>query len=303
MIIFRVVLIAIFLLSVGSVPTNANPSFSKVVVFGDSNVDSGEAQENSLYNLSDGLFNGPPNVGGRNCNGPVVVEYVADILGVPLLDYGVSGARTGFTNLVYDFVPIPAVQFTGVLSQINMFKETLRNNKADSQALYIYWAGSNDLFGATADDVPERVNTALDNIETALKTLTDLGARYILIATRTIRPEYYSENNVNGMVLNGRLRTLLQDLNEELKANILIFEAFDQITDMTYNPAAYGFVETTDLCILTPACVDNPIVSDTYITWDAAHKTTRTHEVMAYELVIQAENMRKGKGLGVHSIK
>ena len=303
MIIFRVVLIAILILSIGSVPTNANPSFSKVVVFGDSNVDSGEAQENSLYNLSGGIFNGPPNVGGRNCNGPVVVEYVADILGVPLLDYGVSGARTGLTNLVYDFVPIAAIQFTGVLSQIDMFKETLHNNKADSQALYIYWAGSNDLFGATVDDVPERVNTALDNIETALKTLTDLGARYILVATRTIRPEYYSENNVNGMVLNGRVRTLVQDLNEELKANIKIFEAFDLITDMTYNAAAYGFVETTDLCISIPDCVDNPIISDTYITWDAAHKTTRTHEVMAYELVIQAENMRKGKGLGVHSIK
>lgn len=303
MIIFRVVLIAIFILSFGSVPTHASPSFSKVIVFGDSNVDSGEAQENSLYNLSGGIFNGPPNVGGRSCNGPVVVEYVAEILGVPLLDYGVGGARTGLTNLVYDFFPIPAVQFTGVLSQINMFKETLSNNKADSQALYIYWAGSNDLFGATADDVSERVNTALDNIEDALKTLTDLGARYILVATRTIRPEYYSENNVNGMVLNGRLRTLVQDLNEELKASIQIFEAFDLITDMTYNPTDYGFVETTDLCISNPACVDNPNVSDTYITWDAAHKTTRTHEVLAYELVIQAENMRKGKGLGVHSIK
>ena len=303
MIIFRVVLIAIFILSIGSVPTHANPSFSAVIVFGDSNVDSGEAQENSLYNLSGGIFNGPPNVGGRNCNGPVVVEYVADILGVSLLDFGVSGARTGLTNLVYDFVPIAAIQFTGVLSQIDMFKETLRNNKADSQALYIYWAGSNDLFGATPDDVSARVSTALDNIETALKTLTDLGARYILVATRTIRPEYYSENNVNGMVLNGRLRTLVQDLNEELKASIQIFEAFDLITDMTYNPAAYGFVETTDLCISNPACIDNPIVSDTYITWDAAHKTTRTHEVLANELVIQAEIMRKGKGLGVHSVK
>lgn len=303
MVIFRVVLIAIFILSFGSVPTHASPSFSKVIVFGDSNVDSGEAQENSLYNLSGGIFNGPPNFGGRNCNGPVVVEYVAEILGVPLLDYGVGGARTGLTNLVYDFFPIPAVQFTGVLSQINMFKETLSNNKADSQALYIYWAGSNDLFGATADDVSETVNTALDNIEDALKTLTDLGARYILVATRTIRPEYYSENNVNGMVLNGRLRTLVQDLNEELKASIQIFEAFDLITDMTYNPTDYGFVETTDLCISNPACVDSPTVSDTYITWDAAHKTTRTHEVLAYELVIQAENMRKGKGLGVHSIK
>jgi phospholipase/lecithinase/hemolysin len=303
MIILRIVFITIIMLSIGSVPTNANPSFSKVVVFGDSNVDSGEAQEGSLYNLSGGILNGPPNVGGRNCNGPVVVEYVADMLGVPLVDYGVSGARTGLTNLVYDFVAIPGVQYTGVLSQINMFKESLGNKKADSQALYVYWGGSNDLFGATADNLLERVNTALDNIKTALTILTDLGARYILVATRTIRPEYYDENNVNGVVFNGRLRTLVQRLNEELKANIQIFEAFDLITDMTYNPEAYGFVETTDLCISIPACVDNPNVSDTYITWDAAHKTTRTHEVMAYELVFQAQNIRKGKGLGVHSIK
>ena len=142
MIILRIVFITIIMLSIGSVPTNANPSFSKVVVFGDSNVDSGEAQEGSLYNLSGGILNGPPNVGGRNCNGPVVVEYVADMLGVPLVDYGVSGARTGLTNLVYDFVAIPGVQYTGVLSQINMFKESLGNKKADSQALYVYWSGT-----------------------------------------------------------------------------------------------------------------------------------------------------------------
>ena len=46
-----------------------------------------------------GLIPGPPNVGGRSCNGPVVVEYVAAMLKAPLENYGVGGARTGETNM------------------------------------------------------------------------------------------------------------------------------------------------------------------------------------------------------------
>ena len=294
MIILRVMLIAIISLVIGSLPVYADGSFSQVVVFGDSNVDAGEAQEGSLFNLSGGLFPGPPNVGGRSCNGPVVVEYVAEMLRVPLVGYGVGGARTDETNVVFDFIPLPQFEFTGVLSQLQTFIDSLGKKKADSRALYVYWAGSNDLFGATPNDLPPRVDAALENVETALTALTNLGARYILVATRTIRPEYYDENNVNGVILNARLRILVQRLNEELKAKIQIFEAFDLITDMTYNPSEYGFVETTARCAFDPDCANNPEVGATYITWDDAHKTTRVHEIMAEALVFQALKLRRG---------
>ena len=72
--ILRTAFLVLLMLLICSVPTYAGPCFSKVIVFGDSNVDSGAENDRSLYNLTGGLIPGPPNVGGRNCNGPVVVE-------------------------------------------------------------------------------------------------------------------------------------------------------------------------------------------------------------------------------------
>jgi phospholipase/lecithinase/hemolysin len=65
---------------------------------------------------------------------------------------------------------------------------------------------------------------------------------------------------------------------------------------MTYNPDAYGFVETTARCIENQACIDDPNVSNTYITWDDAHKTTRVHQIMAEALVAQALDMKGNRG-------
>jgi cholinesterase len=299
----RLMFLIIISLVIGTFPTYADPSFSKVIVFGDSNVDSGEAQEGSLYNLTYGYINGPPNVGGRSCNGPVVVEYVAEMLKVQLEDYGVGGATTGLKSylpLVYPNILsyFPLIEYTGVLSQINKFQVLLGNKNADSHALYIYWAGSNDLINATPDNLFSKINTALANIETALITLTNLGARYIVVATRTVRTDYSSQNNINGIIFNARLRIIVNNLSEHFKANIQIFEAFDLTTEMTYNADLYGFTQTTALCINNNACISTPAISDTYISWDDVHKTTKVHKLMAEDLVFQALNMIKDNGLG-----
>jgi phospholipase/lecithinase/hemolysin len=65
---------------------------------------------------------------------------------------------------------------------------------------------------------------------------------------------------------------------------------------MTYNPDAYGFVETTARCASNPDCIEDPAVSDTYITWDDAHKTTRAHQIMAEALAAQALDMKGNRG-------
>ena len=76
----------------GSSPAWASP-YDSVVVFGDSNVDNGNlAAAAAKLGIT---VNPPPNYGGRNNNGPVVVEYLAQDLGIPLQDYAFSGATTG----------------------------------------------------------------------------------------------------------------------------------------------------------------------------------------------------------------
>ncbi len=302
MVCFRI-LFFLFLLIAWTAPVYGDPSFSRLIVFGDSNTDSGAADEGSISDITGGVVNGPPNVGGRSCNGPVVVEYAAEMLGVPLENYSVAGAMTGARNIIVYALPdlyaaFPQVEFTGVLSQLALFEEELDGKKADKKALYVYWAGSNDLVGATSETLKEKTDTALDNMEAALTRLSELGARRILVASRTTRPDFSGENNLFGVAFNAAVRLRITELNESLRAKIRIFEAFDLNTHMVHNPDAYGFEEASALCIADPACSTDPVTAAGYAQWDGAHKTTRAHEFMAERLVAQANKMGKNRRRG-----
>ncbi len=269
---------------------------TELVVFGDSNVDMGlaDAEEDSAFYLTDGFSAPYPNVDGRNTNGPVVVEYAAEALDVPLLNFAVSGATTGESNAISTLAPglFPEIENTGVISQIAAYEEFLAGERAGRSTVYVYWAGSNDLLGLSIEQVPAAIGAAMENLEWSLTKLVDLGARQILVATRTVRADYYSEDNVNGVALNTAIRAKVQELDEQLRGNIQVFEAFDYISEMIRNPSDYGFTNTTELCFDDPQCSIDPGMAAEYMLWDAPHKTTRVHEILAEEMVEQVRNMR-----------
>jgi phospholipase/lecithinase/hemolysin len=298
-------LVLVVLVSVAFVSqTNAGDpkKVSGLVVFGDSNVDMGLADpdgDSAYHYIGDfaGLL-APPNVDGRACNGPVVVEYAAESLGVPLSNYAVGGATTGTLNVIALLAPgaFEAAETTGVLNQLAKFEESLVHGRADKRAVYIVWAGSNDLLLASVNPAvfpaPALVDQAIANIDYTVNRLAELGARKILVATRTTRPDLYSEDNINGVLFNSALRVEVEALQNSLKANVQIFEAFDYVTDMMYNPEDYGFTNTTDLCFDAPECNSDPEVAAGYVAWDAPHKTTRVHEILSEIMVDQIYRMR-----------
>lgn len=296
---FNVVLAVLVSVAVVS-QANAGDSkkVSGLVVFGDSNVDMGLADpdgDSAFHYIGDfaGLL-APPNVDGRSCNGPVVVEYAAESLGVPLSNYAVGGATSSTWNVIALLAPnfFPDAEATGVLNQLAKFEESLFDGRADKNAVYVVWAGSNDLLLASAIPAPELVDQAIANIDYTVNRLAGLGARKILVATRTTRPDLYSADNINGVLFNSALRVEVDALQDSLKANVQIFEAFDYITDMMYNPEDYGFTNTTDLCFDNPDCNSDPEVAAGYIAWDAPHKTTRVHEILSEIMVDQIYRMR-----------
>ncbi|MCU0896979.1 MAG: SGNH/GDSL hydrolase family protein [Burkholderiales bacterium] len=280
----RVVCIAFCLLVVGSAPAGAFP-VSQVIVFGDSNVDNG-----NLRALFGPGVNPPPNFGGRNSNGIVVVEYLAAGLGVPLKDFAYSGATTGAPGLS------PLIPNT--LTQIQTYFGTLGGGMADPNALYIYWAGSNDILLATTPPgaLQSKINGAVANIDTALRQLDAKGARHILVATRTPRPDLASVDNQNGIALNAAIKTLVLADDQQLAADIQIYDAYASIEDMVLNPAKYGFTQPTALCINnnpgSDNCANDLSVAAGYINWDAAHKTTRVHQIMAQQIIVQIPEPR-----------
>jgi phospholipase/lecithinase/hemolysin len=261
-------------------PAGATP-FSSVVVFGDSNVDNGNlAALGAQFGVT---INPPPDFGGRNNNGLVVVEYLAQRLGIPLVDLAFSGATTA-ADLGFGLIP-------GTLTQINNYLGT--NGQADPSALYIYWAGSNDLLDLVNNttlptaQIPGAIATAIGNINTGLQDLVDAGATKILVANRTPRDDLTSQDNLNGIAFNSALAADLSAL--PFSADVDLFDDYDLIADMITNPAKYGFVHTlpTDQCIDIPSCADDLTVASQYVFWDDAHKTTAVHSLLADDIIAQ----------------
>ncbi|MDE2430903.1 MAG: SGNH/GDSL hydrolase family protein [Burkholderiales bacterium] len=258
----------------------------RIVVFGDSNVDNG-----NLYKLTGDQLPPPPNWRGRNSNGPNVVEYLAKDVGATLEDYAVSGATTGQLNIVGHFSPALArFAGTGMSWQIGEFIKT--GHPFSDRDVIILWAGSNDIFHQQRNDaglLQLRIAEASANIRGALHRLYGLGARRIVVATRTPREMIGNDNDMNGVDLNRQLRQLVADTHDLPGAHIMVFDAYASVADMMQHPARYGFSENGQLCVVVPACAseryeDGLHVADTYINWDAAHKTTHVHRIMAQQL-------------------
>lgn len=262
---------------VGNSPASAFP-YDSVVVFGDSNVDNGNlAAAAAKLGIT---VNPPPNFGGRNNNGPVVVEYLAASLGVPLQDFAFSGATSGSG--------VTSGLIVNTLSQVTNYLGA-NGGKADPNALYVYWAGSNDLVGVGSDAglLSTRISGAISNLTAAVDNLGAAGAGTILVANRTPRPDPTSQDNLNGVALNTALAAALPGIDEGVAASVPLFDDYSFITDMITNPSKYGFLHTapTDLCFNDSVCSTSSSVASTYVFWDAPHKTTRVHELMASAIV------------------
>lgn len=139
-------------------------SFTDIYVFGDSLSDTG-----NLFAATGGLLPPSPFYSqGRASNDRLWIEYLAEDLGATTTNYAFAGATTGSVNT---FVP----GLIGLEQQITNFQAT--NSFADSDALYVVWAGSNDYLGAgiTNPSVP------VGNLASSIATLADYGAENFLV--------------------------------------------------------------------------------------------------------------------------
>jgi phospholipase/lecithinase/hemolysin len=264
-------------------------AFDSVVAFGDSNVDNGNA---AAAAAALGITIRPyPNYGGRSTNGPVVVEYLAQDLGVPLLDHAYAGATTG--------TGWEAPYILNTLSQVTGYVDA--NGGADPNALYVIWAGSNDLsgVGSDADLLGARIADAVANIAAAVETLSAAGAGTILVADRTPRTSLDDQDNLNGVALNAALAGALPHISEAVSARVALFDDYGLIADMMTNPGGYGFRHTApvDLAIDDPWASTDLAVAATYVFWDAAHKTTRVHELLADAIVQEVASLAPGPAM------
>jgi len=282
-------------------------TFSDVYFFGDSLTDTGNVS--ALYaNVpkppgAPPVIPGPPyDAGGRASNGPVYADVLAAGLGhgadaAPSLlggdNFAYGGARTRYQL----FGP----PFPGIAQQVNGF--VARPGPADSQALYVLWAGSNNLqdiflgrtIDATGAPIPG-VSGSLADVGSLITELYAEGARHLLVPNvsnlglvpRVSQFGPGAQAAATGLVqaYNAGLDQLLDGLEAATPGlDIIRFDSFSFLNQLVANAAARGFTNTTDRCYTGDdtgftgggtVCA-NP---DEYVFWDGIHPTSHTHRLL-----------------------
>jgi phospholipase/lecithinase/hemolysin len=164
--------------------------YSKLVVFGDSMSDTHRFFDYTTKNWGES-DPGPPSYDGRFSDGPVAVEYLAQDLKIPLLNYAFAGATSGYDTLL--------LNTEGMLTQVN---EYLTNPdvvpsvatvsdfvvkparpRADPNALHLIWTGPDDFYRLLIGMTNLTGYSVVANIKQAVDSLYAAGARQFFIPT------------------------------------------------------------------------------------------------------------------------
>lgn len=165
--------LVVFILFISSVCHAAGqPSFDRIVFFGDSLSDNG-----NLYNTLDGFMpKSPPYFEGRFSNGTVWSELVAQHYqdnNVGFDDYAVGGETAILHNPVDGYLP-----FTITASLYDYLIRTMYTDR--SNTLFVVWVGSNDYLPgvANADELSTHV---ISGIQSVIDSLIYHGAKHIIV--------------------------------------------------------------------------------------------------------------------------
>lgn len=310
----KLVLASSFFLS--SVAASA-PSFTSVVVLGDSLSDMGRILD--ITTNTPGLTPEPvaPYFGGRFSNGPVAVEYLTNLVApAPLTierNFAYGGAKTGPDPNYPDLRDNNDLNTnnTGLLQQLGMVQTALSSPSslgiAPATTLFVVWAGANDFatLGAIQDPLGTSVR-AVGNIQTVIDGLASSGARHFLVprlpdlgaTPRAALTEAYLDSVLGSSSHFRQAATFASGLfNTQLVNQISAFDAANQdidialydtfgamhevIADATTGGALFGITDTTNMCIATPACVGGSAADQAkFLFWDDQHPTTRAHEIL-----------------------
>lgn len=257
------------------------PSFSKLVLFGNSDTDGGEGA-NGVYELTKKAWPAEPHYKGRFCNGPVWPEYLARKLHVtydPQDNFAVGGAKTDTTNVLRDDV----FENSGILAQVQKYVHIY--SQVEAQTLFVLWGGGANFL---AQDIAfdETVEQAIKDLQGCVDILTKAGAQTILMGTQPSMgssPEMRAnkrEAHFHQLTtqFNDRLSHWVEQLHQQLATRIVLADIAGLAAAAMAQPQQFGFSNSTDSCLVDGiVCQD----SDKYLFWDGVHFTTAFHRLLA----------------------
>ncbi|KAE9582596.1 hypothetical protein CGMCC3_g1740 [Colletotrichum fructicola] len=273
------------------------PSFSSIVVFGDSFSDNGSG----AARVSNGTWPSDKYYKGRFSNGIVWAEYVAGNLSIPLYDYAIGGA-TSSNSLIQGYTgPKSSIAVPSVVDQIVTFlgQKTPQGDSfsaSDSTAvttpLFVMFAGANDiLFNANI--------SASQSYQVLAQAEAELRDAHPTAEVLTITPPdlarlpygFFIDN-----VAKQQLQTytdLLGDLLGGSKSGAVNVDLRPLFDDFEYyaTPEAYGFADLGKYgSCLVGAYGETPNVTicgdaEKQVYWDEYHPTTHSHSWIAKRIL------------------
>lgn len=276
----------------------AHPDVSQLVFIGDSNLDIGRAMTERAGNPQDGKVVPPNTVGKRYSNAEILPEFLSKRLGLPQMNFAWGGATSGMTNIVGG-AGAADLRDTGLLAQMAECEATLAGKPADPRGLYLVMAGSNDLAAVDKSDqaaIDAAIEGVLANLRKVVTKLDALGAKFIVVGTRTPRPVLSdhdraseepvaeAKNDAAGRQLNIAIRELASAMDADLGADVEVYDFYADIRDVIARAETYGLApyspDPTKYCTAKGQSDCSRLIN-----YDNAHKTSAVHAILAEKFI------------------
>lgn len=236
----------------------AEPAFDRMVVFGDSLSDNGNA--------------------GRFSNGPVWVEYLAERLGLPLTPSLAGGSNHAVGGALLD----PRSGPTSLRAQATAY---LRAPRQDERILYIVYGGANDLLAAIGSPRPQpTVEAAAASLRSIVADLARQGATDILVPNLPglgITPAVRAYGSLAVEAADVLARSFNDALDRDFSGlagadgwRLYRLDVWQMAERVRADPGASGFVDIATPCSPHRRC-------EGYLFWDGIHPTTEAHRRLA----------------------
>lgn len=261
----------------------------RIVAFGDSLSDNGNMYNYSRWTLP----HGKSWVVGRFTNGPVWVEYMADMLDVPLNNWSIGGSERDTAKGLIE----------GIGAQVSSFARyaSMDATYDPSRTLFTFLTGANDFMNDDGNADPAIIRAVLARHEDALRDVISLGATKILVLNLpdiSKTPAFQDRPPASRIAVRDKVRFYNEGLAHMLKrlrsatgADLRLFAMDAKFDELIENPAAFGMLDASTTCLNLPSRgfidyldhvkMNDWCAPDEWVFWDGVHPTTRTHALLA----------------------
>jgi phospholipase/lecithinase/hemolysin len=303
--------LAVFLIAGGraAIAQQSPPSFSQIIVFGDSFSDTGNLRARVIaktsgttdfpshsYNYATGRYT------NDNATVPASTTYAglwheqiaATFLNLPAAtyslgggtDYAFGGATTkdGTTEVVV--VPAPSGDVTVTIDHMGkQLDDYLAAHTVDSNALYILWGGINDLL---QDNSAASVTATAARVTALFSRLAHAGAKSIMVPNVPaigVAPAFPGDT-AQARALNAAIANYRSELGADLTSsqntlasqgitpNLYPVDVWKETIRFYTNVGKYGFTDVSTTSQGDTGAGANP---DHFLYWDNLHFTTAGH--------------------------